>query len=151
MSPLYIIIFALFLAAVIGIPVFGGFGKRSKSGSSRFGNTTPMDKSFVQQKWNEIEVSSSQGTSAHLKVAVMEADKLVEYVLSATVRNGNTFAEKLKSARPKFKNYDDYNNLWFAHKVRNSIAHDNGVDFSITNAKKAVDYFKKALKILGAL
>jgi len=149
MPILYLLIFAFILAIAISIPVFGGFGKKSSSGKRR--NAVSIDKSMVMTRWMEIEATANMGGPAHLKASVMDADKLVEYVLGAKALSGNTFAEKLKSAKPLFRDYKDYDNLWFAHKVRNSIAHDNGQDFSLTNAKKAIEYFKKALKVLGAM
>lgn len=149
MSVLYLLIFAFILAIAISVPVFGGFGKKSTKTKRK--NAVSIDRAHVLAKWNEIEQTVELGGPAHLKASVMDADKLVEYVLTARAYNGNTFAEKLKSAKPSFRDYTDYDNLWYAHKVRNSIAHDNGQDFSLTNAKKAIEYFKKALKVLGAM
>ena len=145
-----ILIIAIFLAVVIFIPViYGGFG--SKGGTVKRGNAISLDLGYIGTKWAEIEATANLGGPAHLKASVMDADKLVEFVLTSKGLPGNTFADKLKVGKKLFRNYEDYNNLWFAHKVRNSIAHDNGVDFSVSNAKKAIEYFKKSLKILGAL
>jgi hypothetical protein len=151
MPVLYILIFAFILAGAIAIPVLGGFGKKTRGNGKRMGSATSLDRQYVATKWAEIEATANLGGPAHLKASVMDADKLVEYVLSAKVATGYTFADKLKAGKKLFRNYEDYDNLWYAHKVRNSIAHDNGTDFSVTNATKAIQYFKKALKILGAM
>lgn len=151
MPVFYILIFAFILAGVIAIPVLGGFGKKAGVSGKRKNNASPLDRQYVATKWSEIEATANLGGPAHLKASVMDADKLVEYVLSAKVATGNTFADKLKAGKKLFPNYTDYDNLWFAHKVRNSIAHDNGTDFSVASATKAMAYFKKALNVLGAL
>jgi len=151
MHPSFILIFALAVAVVVVIPVFGGFGAKPKKSGKKYGNATPLDRGYIQTKWAEIEAVANLGGPAQLKASVMDADKLVENVLSSKGLPGNTFADKLKVGKRLFPNYSDYDNLWFAHKVRNSIAHDNGTDFSVGNAKKAIEYFKKALKIMGAL
>lgn len=130
---------------------FGGFGKKPKPKYQGYGNAISIDKNQVATKWGEIEAVANLGGPAQLKAAVMDSDKLVDKVLESKGLPGATFADKLKAGKKLFPNYDDYNNLWFAHKVRNSIAHDNGIDFSATNAKKALEYFRKALKVLGAL
>jgi hypothetical protein len=80
----------------------------------------------------------------------MDADKLVEYVLRTKV-GGNSMGESLKRGKNLFRNYNDYNNLWFAHKVRNNIAHEVGHDLNSAEAKRAMEYFRKALKELGVL
>jgi hypothetical protein len=147
----FILIFAIVLAGLIAVPVFGGFGKKTTTGKKGIGRAVSLDKKLVQEKWASIEAVANLGAPAQLKASVMDADKLVEQVLGSKGLPGNTFADKLKAGRRLFKDYEDYDNLWFAHKVRNSIAHDNGVDFSTTNAKKAIGYFKKALKVLGIL
>lgn len=147
----YILIFALVVAGAIALPIFGGFGKKSKAGNQTFGNATTLDKKFVQDKWAEIEMLLLQGGNSQFKTAIMEADKLVDYVLKSRGVAGETMGDRMKNAKSKFPEYTDYNNLWFAHKVRNNIAHETTHDLNIGEARKATEYFKKALKTLGAL
>lgn len=150
------IVFAAILAIILLITMVvimssvGGYGKKPKYKTLRSGAIS-IDKSEAKRKWDEIKATAAMGGAAQLKSSVIDADKLTEKVLSSLGFSGSTFAEKLKSARRKFPNYSDYDNLWYAHKVRNGIAHDNGADFSANNAKKAIGYFEKALKILGVL
>jgi hypothetical protein len=59
--------------------------------------------------------------------------------------------ERLRDAKRFFPSYADYDNLWFAHKVRNNIAHETSHELGFAEAKRAMEYFKKALKVLGAL
>jgi hypothetical protein len=152
MYPQFILIFAIILAVIIAVPIFsGGLGKKSKSKKSQFAGATTIDKKFVQEKWQEIESIISSGGASQLKVGIMEADKLVDYVLKCRGISGNNMGERMKSAKTKFSDYSDYNNLWFAHKVRNNVAHESSHELGSAEAKRAVEYFKKALKILGAL
>lgn len=130
---------------------FGGFGKKSKPKYKSFGNAISMDSNFVHGKWAEIERMVSLGGDSQYKNAIMEADKLVDYVLKSKGVAGDTMGDRLKNAKSKFSNYNDYDNLWFAHKVRNSIAHEAGHDVVVTEVKRAVESFRAALKILGAL
>jgi hypothetical protein len=130
---------------------FGGFGKKSKPKYQQYGSAISMDTNFVQDKWTEIEALIAMGGASHKKTAIMEADKLVDYALKSKGVAGETMGERLKNAKNKFRNYSDYDNLWFAHKVRNSIAHEAGHDMVTSEVNRAIEAFKKALKALGAI
>jgi hypothetical protein len=146
MTPLIVaVIFVILVAVFVSLLV------RRKPSSQFSMRTTSLDKSLVQNKWSEIEQTFSLGGASHLKTSILEADKLVDYTLKARGVKGNTFGERLKNSKSKFINYSDYNNLWFAHKVRNNIAHESMHDLSFAEAKRAIEYFKKALQELGAL
>lgn len=151
MSPAYILAFALIVGIVMLIWVTGGFGKKTKHGAKKLGNAVSIDQKFVQGKWNEIENMFSLGGASSLKSSIIEADKLVDYVLKNRGTAGDTMGERLKNAKSKFGSYQDYDNLWFAHKVRNNIAHETTHELGVAEAKRAIEYFKKALKELGVL
>jgi len=151
MTPLYILIFAFVVAAAIAVPILGGFGKKTKGKTQKYGNAITLDKKFIQDKWAEIETQISSGGASQLKTGIMEADKLVDYALKARGVPGETMGERMKNAKNKFSDHSDYNNLWFAHKVRNNIAHEASHDLNIGEARRATEYFKKALRDLGAL
>lgn len=141
--------------AIIVVIVFLGIlvlalAKKNPS-VKKYGPAITLNKNFVQDKWLEIERTFALGGLSHFKTSLMEADKLIDYVLKAKGMKGETFGERLKNSNKKFTNYSDYNNLWFAHKVRNNIVHETNHDLNSTEAKRALEYFKKALQALGAL
>lgn len=148
---LYVAIAILVVVIIAAIIVLPALGKKSKPRYQQFGNAITMDSSFVRDKWAEIENLIALGGASQLKNAIMEADKLVDYALKSKGVAGETMGERLKNAKQKFPNYSDYDNLWFAHKVRNNIAHEAGHDLVTTEVKRAIESFKKALKTLGAL
>jgi len=110
-----------------------------------------LNKKFIQTKWQEVENTFVLGGPSHFKSAIIEADKLVDHVLKSLGVPGETMGERMKNARSKFEGYSDYENLWFAHKVRNNIAHESEHELNSAEAKKAIEYFEQALKSLGAL
>lgn len=83
--------------------------------------------------------------SMNPKQSVLDLDKLLDYALSRKGFNG-TVADKLKKAKSRFSNLDG---VWFAHKLRNQIAHELN-DINLLEAKKALAEFKRALNDLGA-
>lgn len=77
--------------------------------------------------------------------AIMDADKLLDYALGKKCFEGN-LGEKLKKAGARFADLDG---VWFAHKLRNKVAHELK-EVDLEEAKRALKYFKKALNDLGA-
>ena len=45
----------------------------------------------------------------------------------------------------------DINKVWYAHKIRNQIAHEPDFLLEYTTANRALASFKQALKDLGAI
>lgn len=136
---------------VILVAIFVSFSVKNKPIQKKSKGVASLDKGLVQNKWNEIEQTFKLGGASHLKSCILEADKLVDYTLKSKGVRGETFGERLKNSKSKFSNYSDYDHLWFAHKVRNSIAHESMHDLNFAEAKRAIEYYKKALEVLGAL
>lgn len=105
-----------------------------------------INKEEFQQRWLAIEqsVSSEQGT---MQLAILNADKLVDSALKQKGLSGKTMGERMKSAKDKFS---DRNGIWYAHKLRNQIAHES-VTVTPSQTKNALQAFKRALRDLGAI
>jgi hypothetical protein len=100
------------------------------------------DRNHIIQKRQEIESLLNSSSIIELKHAVLEADKLVDFLLKKKGYRGETFAERLRSAEPHI-NHDIYQNIWNGHKIRNQIAHDDGQidkNILISAAKKLLSY-----------
>ena len=61
---------------------------------------------------------------------------------------GKTMGDRLKRVGDRFENQ---NAVWRAHKLRNVIAHESGVEVSYRQAQNALAIYKQALKDLGAI
>lgn len=107
----------------------------------------PRDLSLILHKWKEIEALMIE---RNFKEAIMEADKLVDFVFRRLNIRGNSFGERLKSAKTML-DYKKYDGLWQAHKLRNQLVHEIDFRLSITQAEIAIDRFYQALRNLKAL
>lgn len=107
-----------------------------------------MDRKAIQARWTEIERMLETGGEMHLKIAVMEADKLLDHALKAMAMPGKTLGERLKYAAYKYPNI---RNVWGAHRLRNSLAHEASFYLDPSMAKRAVKDFKEALRTLHLL
>lgn len=82
------------------------------------------DRSYIIEKRHEIEELQKSDKMIELKHAVLEADKLVDFILKKRGYRGETFAERLRSAED-YLDHRVYQDIWDGHKIRNQIAHDN--------------------------
>jgi hypothetical protein len=107
-----------------------------------------LDRERVKTKWEEISALMKMGKPSNFKTAVLEADKLLNYVMGVKGAEGETIADRLRSFREKFS---DYSGVWQAHILRNKIVHEIETEVFIHEAREAIAQFKKALIDLGAL
>lgn len=102
-------------------------------------------------QWQVILEHVNSESPAEWKIAILEADNMLDEVLEDAGYVGETLAEKLKSmSRTKIASYDD---VWDAHRVRNEIAHGGAIDMDLPKktARDTVAKFEKAFRELGYL
>lgn len=76
---------------------------------------------------------------------IIEADKVLDLALTLLGFTGTT-GEKMKKAGPRFR---DDSNVWFAHKLRNNLAHEISGKFDPNRRRAAIRAYKEALEDLG--
>lgn len=119
---------------------FKGLKKGKKSGMML------EDKAYVISTRGEIEKILRSENQFELRHAVMEADKLVDFILQAKGYPGQTLGDRLKAAS-EYISPSLYNEIWQGHKVRNQIAHES--EFQVQNqelreaAEKLLKYTKQ--------
>ena len=106
------------------------------------------EKDLIRKRWNEIEKHLESGAESGFRLAILEADKLLDYVLKQRFMPGETLAERLKYAQYK---YPKLQKVWWAHKVRNDLVHEATFTVSENLAKKVINSFREALREIGAL
>jgi hypothetical protein len=89
------------------------------------------------------------GDEANLKLALIEADKILDEILKIAGFRGSTMAERLQNLTPA--QIPNINKLWLAHKVRNRIVHEP--DFALPREEvfEHIDEYYKAFKGFGLL
>ena len=101
-----------------------------------------------QSRFLEIESSVKQDNPASCMLAIINCDKLLDKAMIEMGAPGKTMGDRLKKIGGKFSNL---NAVWRAHKLRNMIAHESGVEVSYKQAMSALSIYKQALKDLGAI
>lgn len=136
----------ILLAAIL---IYAIIMAQTSKPSTKRGKRRQVDKDMVAGRWNTIKLTSQTGASG-LKTSITEADKLLDHVMREMGFGGETMAERLRQAEKRFS-HSDYNAIWQAHKLRNSLAHDVGFDLVPSMAKDALRTYERTLKDLGAL
>lgn len=103
------------------------------------------ERAEIVSKRQKIEELLSGENEYELRHAVMEADKLVDHVLKLKGYNGETFAERLRSAE-QYIDHNTYQNIWAGHKTRNTLAHEHDAKISKEELRQAIDKLLRYLK-----
>lgn len=106
------------------------------------------DRLATRRRWAEVEAMTRQPGALGRKMAVIEADTLLDQALKSISMPGATLGERLKFAAYK---YPDLREVWWAHRLRNQLAHEAEAHLDEGMARKALSQFKRALERLGAL
>jgi len=120
--------------------IFKTGGKTASSNQQRFAE--------IREHWKQVEFHLYQENTRAM--AVSDADKLLDAALQAKNVAGVTLGERLKAAESLFPR-DLYQDVWDAHKLRNTLAHEIGAKVSQSEAQTAVTTFRRALTHLGIL
>lgn len=107
-----------------------------------------FDKQEYQLRWLKIENSLEKNDRRSYGLAILEADKLFDRALTEMGTSGKTMGERLKKLEHKLP---QINRIWYAHKLRNQLAHESGFEVSYEQARQALGIFRQALKDIGAI
>ena len=94
----------------------------------------------------KIQEHFYRGGESDLKVAILEADKLLNDALREAGIVGIQLGDRLKKRATQIPNLND---LWHAHKLRNQIAHEPNFRLKRDLAERALGIYETAFKNLG--
>ena len=107
-----------------------------------------FDKEAYQSYFLSIENQLTRDNNLSYNASLIEADKLLDKALMEIGVPGKTMGERLKRSGDKFS---QLNSVWYAHKLRNKIAHERGFSVDYNQARHALATYRQALKDLGAI
>ncbi|KKP70220.1 hypothetical protein A2X44_00735 [candidate division CPR3 bacterium GWF2_35_18] len=111
-------------------------------------NIDNTDRQRIVSLWNKVEELISLGKPSQLNEAVITADKVVDYVLKKLYPMEEVSVERYKNAKIFFLEKQDYDDLWYAHKVRNELVHNLEFELPHAQAVEVINKFEKSLKII---
>lgn len=99
--------------------------------------------------WAKIMARVETGTESEYKLAVIEADRLLDDTLKRMGYTGEGLGDRLKQlTKATLSNLDL---LGEVHKIRNDIVHDPDYKLTLEQTKKTLETFEQALRDLQAL
>ena len=125
------------VVALLVLVVGAGFIRRRPKG---------LKTVYFEKRWKELQMlCGSQNT---WPLAIINADKLLDEALKKRKLKGKAMGERLVAAQHILTDNDG---VWFGHKLRNRIVHEDNVKLKEKDVKQALLGFRRALKDLGAL
>ena len=104
--------------------------------------------SFKNQRWENVLNYLTSENPSDWKLAIIEADTILEELTDQLGLDGDNVGERLKATdRERFKSLD---NAWEAHLVRNKIAHEGSqFDISQHEANRVVSLYEDVFREFG--
>ncbi|KKQ23183.1 MAG: hypothetical protein US36_C0003G0017 [Candidatus Wolfebacteria bacterium GW2011_GWC1_37_10] len=99
--------------------------------------------------WKQVQRRLEINDEPNLKLAIIEADKILDEILKFGGYGGETMAERLKKIN--FKQLSNIEEIWQAHKIRNRIVHEPDFHIARGEAWMIIEMYKKAFKELGLI
>ncbi len=96
-------------------------------------------------RWEHVLQLVSNENPGDWRVAIVEADIMLDSLLIAMGHHGETLGDRLKGIEKS--DFQTLDLAWEAHKIRNRIAH-SGSDFILTHreAKRVIDLFRQVFE-----
>lgn len=134
-NTIYLLAIAVAALLLIGLASWMAKRRFSKLNGAKF-----------EANWKEVQ--GLCGKEDTWPLAVINGDKLVDDALKKRGFKGKTMGERLVAAQRKLSDNDG---IWFGHKLRNKLVHEEFSDLKKKQVLKALSGFRQALRDLGAL
>jgi hypothetical protein len=104
---------------------------------------------IFKERWERILRSTAGNSPDSLRIAVIEADSLVDDFLKQTGAEGEHMADRLSALNPE--EVTTLTRLWRAHRARNDLVHTPGFYLSPEEAAQYLKDYEAFLREMGAL
>lgn len=115
-------------------------------------NSVPMmtiKRAELLEKWIQIRNKYDSGSVDNSKVAIIQADALVDTILKNAGLDGEHMADRLMNIdRSELHCLED---IWTSHKIRNNVVHTDGFELSSELSDKAMRGYEKFMKELNII
>ena len=105
----------------------------------------PGETGGANPRWLHIEELANSTNPSDWRSAIIEADIMLDDMLSRQGYEGEGVGEKLKAVEPS--DFNTLNEAWEAHKVRNQVAHQGSLfDLSETLARRTIARYESVFR-----
>lgn len=104
------------------------------------------NKKRVSRAWLKTKKLLSYGDEGRSKLAIIEADNILDDILKSADIKGETLGERLKNLNAA--QFPNLNEIWEAHKIRNRLVHEPDYSLDSQTVLKIIGFYEKAFKSL---
>ena len=106
-------------------------------------------KSKLLKKWNKITANIKSDNESLWKVAIIEADNIIDDLIARMKYPGANMSERLDGINPgQIENIEE---LKRAHEMRNRIIHEEDFKLDKKQAEEAISYYENFLRYFEVL
>jgi len=132
----------------IKLSLFGGRARQLLTGSKEKPEQYELTKELSEtNRILEMNKKIISNSPSDWKLAIIEADKILDKTLEAKGFQGASLGDKLKQMVPADLP-ETYEEVWEAHKIRNRIVHEPEYEIGQNETRKIVGVYERALKKL---
>ena len=99
------------------------------------------------ERWQKVLKYFESENSAEWKLAIIEADGILDDMTKKLNYPGENLGERLKSVEPS--DFETLQDAWEAHKVRNRIAHEHDFVLTRREAVTTIERYKTVIEEFG--
>ncbi len=137
---IYVIVLFVDLILLLVVRGLGGDLEKTIKGT-----TMPIaSRKRMRKMWDKIEERLETGSLSQYKVAILEADNLVDEILLKIGYQGNNMGERLENVDSK--QIEEFDDLKKAHQIRNKIIYDKNFVINKQEAQKAINPYREFLE-----
>ena len=97
-----------------------------------------------QLRWEHIREEANSDNEQSWRLAILEADIMLNELLDSLGYKGETMADKMRSAeKGDFRTLDQ---AWEAHRFRNRIAHEAGMILNSREVRRVIDMYERVFR-----
>ena len=143
----FIFIGALFLLGIIFLLLKNSWLKRRfLEDWTEFFIYRPFGVKKTFKQWAKVLKRLDTGKEADYKLAVIEADGLLNDILKKMGYKGETMAKILEQLNATI--LPNIEQIWKVHKIRNNVVHDPDYKLSLEDARKVLGIYEKSFRTL---
>jgi len=113
---------------------------------SEFFTYRPYGAKKIYKTWMKIMARADTGLESEYKLALIEADSMLDDTLKRMGYAGETVGERLEKINSAI--LPNIEEVWQAHKTRNNIVHDPDYKLTLDEAKKNLSIYEQAFREL---
>lgn len=114
-----------------------------------FFTARPYEEKKIEKIWTKILAGLEKPSESEYKLAIIEADSLLNEILGKMGYQGETLGERLEKVTADI--LPNLQEILEAHKFRNNIVHDPDYRVTLEQAQGIIKIYQKALQDLNAI